>query len=112
MTTDNPVVPIGDPSGPADDPAAPTLDDAQLAVLAGFGQRRAVAVGDVLYAEGDATYDFFVMLSGVVEGAARSIRVIGSRHLPEALAMVEFLTRNRLPHQWLDAETEPDIERL
>jgi thioredoxin reductase (NADPH) len=28
------------------------------------------------------------------------------------LAMREFLTRNRLPHQWLDAETEPDIERL
>ena len=26
--------------------------------------------------------------------------------------MREFLTRNRLPHQWLDAEAEPDIERL
>jgi thioredoxin reductase (NADPH) len=38
--------------------------------------------------------------------------VIGSRHLPEALAMREFLTRNRVPHQWLDAETEPDIEHL
>jgi len=152
------------------------LDDEQLAVLTGFGQRRRVEVGDVLYAEGDAAYDFFVVLSGAVdivgtfdgveevlvthtagrflgelnlltgqrvyltarvavpgevvavpvpelrrliatvpgvsdvilgalvarrslllEGAARSIRVIGSRHLPEALAMREFLTRNRLP---------------
>src|SRR6266508_1509268 len=174
-----------------DDPAAPTLDDDQVAVLAGFGERRIVAAGDVLFAEGDAGYDFFVVLSGAVdivgtfdgeeevlvthtagrflgelnlltgqrvyltarvaeagevvaipvpelrrviatipglsdiilgalvarrsrllEGAARSIRVIGSRHLPEALAVREFLTRNRLPHQWLDAETEPDIERL
>src|SRR5436309_2593544 len=174
-----------------DDPAAPTLDADQLALLDGFGERRSVDVGDVLYAEGDATYDFFVVLSGTVdiigtfdgveevlvshtagrflgelnlltgqrvyltarvaeagavlaiplpelrrliatvpglsdvilgalvarrsrllEGAARSIRVIGSRHLPEALAMREFLTRNRLPHQWLDAEAEPDIERL
>jgi thioredoxin reductase (NADPH) len=173
------------------DPAAPTLNNQQLAVLAEFGQRRTVAAGDVLYAEGDATYDFYVVLSGAVdiigtfdgveevlvthtakrflgelnlltgqrvyltarvaqsgevlaiplgelrrviatvpdlsdvilgalvarrslllEGAARSIRVIGSRHLPEALAMKEFLTRNRLPHQWLDAETEPDIEHL
>jgi thioredoxin reductase (NADPH) len=170
------------------DPAAPVLDADQLAVLAGFGQRRRVERGDILYAEGDATYDFFVVLSGVVEvfttydgeeqvlvthaarrflgelnlltgqrvyvtarvaepgevlviplpelrrviatlpglsdlilgafvarrsmlleGAARSIRVIGSRHLPEALAVREYLTRNRLPHQWLDAETEPDI---
>ena len=173
------------------DPASPVLDDAQLAQLGGFGRRRRVEVGEVLYAEGDAAYDFFVVLSGVVEiagtfdgdevilaihgagrflgelnlltgqrvyltarvveageviqipvaelrrliatvpglsdtilgafvarrsrlleGAARSIRVIGSRHLPEALAVREYLARNRLPHQWLDAETEPDIERL
>jgi thioredoxin reductase (NADPH) len=173
------------------DPASPVLDDAQLAMLGGFGQRRRVEVGDVLYSDGDANYDFFVVLSGVVEiagdydgeqvvlavhgagrflgelnlltgqrvyltarvveageviqipvaelrrliatvpglsdtilgafvarrsrlmeGAARSIRVIGSRHLPEALAVREYLARNRLPHQWLDAETEPDIKRL
>ena len=174
-----------------DDPSAPTLNDDQLALLAGFGRQRHVEIGDILYAEGDASYDFYVVLSGTVEiighfdgeevvlvthpagrflgelnlltgqrvyltarvaeageviaipvpelrrliatvpglsdiilgalvarrsrlleGAARSIRVIGSRHLPEALAMREFLTRNRLPHQWLDAEAEPDIERL
>jgi thioredoxin reductase (NADPH) len=174
-----------------EDPSAPTLTAHQFAVLGGFGRRRRVAVGDVLYAEGDAAYDFYVVLSGVVEitgafdgedvvlathgpgrflgelnlltgqrvyltarvveageviaipvaelrrliatvpglsdvilgafvarrsrlleGAARSIRVIGSRHLPEALAMREFLSRNRLPHQWLDAETDPEIERL
>ena len=51
----------------AGDPASPTLDDAQLAVLAGFGERRSVAVGDVLYADGDAGYDFFVVLSGAVD---------------------------------------------
>jgi len=176
---------------PAVDPMAPVLDGEQLALLAGFGQRRRVEAGDILYRDGDTTYDFYVVLSGVVEivgnydgeeavmaihdagrflgelnlltgqrvyltarviqagevlaipvgelrriiatiptlsdmilgafvarrtrlleGAARSIRVIGSRHLPEALAVREFLTRNRLPHQWLDAETEPDICQL
>src|SRR5581483_6867536 len=168
------------PLGATEDDAAPTLDAAQLAVVEGFGRRRPVAAGDVLYAEGDASYDFYVLLSGrvdvvgtfdgedvvvathgpgrflgelnlltgqrvyltarvveageliatvpglsdsilgafvarrarLMEGAARSLRVIGSRHLPEALAMVEFLSRNRVPHQWLDAETEPDICRL
>lgn len=181
MTDDTPTV----------DPMAPVLDREQLALLANFGQRRRVEPGDILYREGDATYDFYVVLGGrveivgnydgeeavlavhdagrflgelnlltgqrvyltarvvepgevivipvaelrriiatipvlsdmilgafvarrtrLLEGAARSIRVIGSRHLPEALAMREFLTRNRLPHQWLDAETEPDICQL
>src|SRR5918996_106511 len=55
---------------------------------------------------------FVARRTRLLEGAARSIRVIGSRHLPEALAVREFLIRNRLPHQWLDAETEPDICRL
>src|SRR5581483_7571714 len=55
---------------------------------------------------------FVARRARLMEGAARSLRVIGSRHLPEALAMVEFLSRNRVPHQWLDAETEPDICRL
>ena len=173
------------------DPAAPVLDAEQMAQLAGFGERRRVEPGDVLYAEGDPTYDFFVVISGAVdivttydgqeevmvthgpgrflgelnlltgqrvyvtarvtepgevlaiplpelrrviatipnlsdtilgsfvarrtmllEGAARSIRVIGSRHLPEALAVREYLIRNRLPHQWLDAEADPEICRL
>src|ERR1051326_6843392 len=53
----------------AEDPSAPTLTAEQLSVLAGFGQRRPVAVGDVLYAEGDAAYDFYVVLSGLVEVA-------------------------------------------
>src|SRR5687767_2372665 len=176
---------------PAVDPMAPVLDAEQLALLAGFGRRRRVDAGDILYRDGDVSYDFHVVLSGrveivgnydgeeevlavhdagrflgelnlltgqrvyltarvtdpgevivipvaelrriiatipalsdmilgafvarrtsLLEGAARSIRVIGSRHLPEALAVREFLTRNRLPHQWLDAEAEPDICQL
>ena len=176
---------------PTVDPMAPVLDAEQLALLGGFGERRRVEAGEILYREGDATYDFYVVVGGrveivgnydgeeevmavheagrflgelnlltgqrvyltarvaeagevivipvaelrriiatipalsdmilgafvarrtrLLEGAARSIRVIGSRHLPEALAVREFLTRNRLPHQWLDAETEPDICQL
>ena len=39
-----------------DDPAFPTLDDAQLAALDALGTRRSVAPGEFLYREGDATY--------------------------------------------------------
>jgi thioredoxin reductase (NADPH) len=34
--------------------------------LAAYGERRMVREGDVLYREGDPTYDFFVILSGMV----------------------------------------------
>jgi thioredoxin reductase (NADPH) len=50
-----------------DDAAFPTLDDAQLATLDALGTRRAVAAGEYLYREGDATYDFYVIVSGAVD---------------------------------------------
>jgi hypothetical protein len=56
---------IEDPAGA--DPASPKLDAEQLATLTGFGERRAVRPGDVLFAEGDPGYDFFVVLSGAVD---------------------------------------------
>jgi thioredoxin reductase (NADPH) len=45
----------------------PTLDTAELVALAPFGARRSVEVGEYLYSEGDTTYDFYVVLSGLVE---------------------------------------------
>jgi thioredoxin reductase (NADPH) len=51
-----------------DDPAAfPTLAASQISELDALGTRRLIEVGDYLYREGDATYDFFVVVSGVVE---------------------------------------------
>ena len=52
---------------PTVDPMAPVLDAEQLALLAGFGERRRVEAGEILYREGDANYDFYVVLSGRVE---------------------------------------------
>ena len=42
--------------------------------------------------------------------AATSIRVIGSRFSPESLRVGEFLTRTRVPHEWLDADRDPQAE--
>ena len=49
------------------DPAAATLDAAELAELAEFGDERVVEVGDVLYPPAPTTYDLFVVLEGEVE---------------------------------------------
>ena len=172
--------------------AFPELDAAQLEALAVHGQRRAVLAGELLYREGDAAYDFFVVLSGVVEilsgpagreeviavhgpgrflgelnllsglrvfvtarvaeggevlvipvadlrhiiatqpalsdvilaafiarravllsgAASSSIRVVGSRFPPETMRVREFLSRTRIPHQWLDPDRDAEVEGL
>jgi thioredoxin reductase (NADPH) len=174
-----------------DDIAFPTLDRAQLAALDALGTRRRIEAGELLYREGDASYDFFVMVSGAVqifivsdgeereiarhgagkflgelnlltgqrvfvnarvveageaivvpvaelrrvlatqpalsdtilaaflarrrvliEGAAESIRVIGSRFSPEAVRIREFLSRSAIPHEWLDLEHDANVDDL
>ncbi len=173
------------------DDAFPTLDSAEIATLEPLGSRRGVLAGDYLYREGDAAYDFYVVLSGRVEifisadgeerpivthgpgsflgelnlitglrvflsarvvepgevlvvptdalrrviateprlsdkilaafmarraalltGAAAAIRVVGSRFSPESLRIREFLSRTRIPHEWLDADADPHVEAL
>jgi thioredoxin reductase (NADPH) len=39
-----------------------------------------------------------------MSGAASSIRVIGSRFSPDSARVREFLSRSRIPHEWLDAD--------
>jgi thioredoxin reductase (NADPH) len=176
----------------ADDAIAfPTLDAADVAFLSALGTRRTVAAGELLFREGDVTYDFFVILSGAAEivvgagpreqtivrhgpgrflgelslltgqrvlvsarvtepgevivvpaaalrqilatnphlgdrildafiarrsqlltGAATAIRLLGSPYSPESLHLREFLSRNRIPHQWIDADHDPEAEAL
>jgi thioredoxin reductase (NADPH) len=47
--------------------AFPTFDASELAFLQPLGTRRSVQAGDYLYRAGDASYDFYVVLSGLVE---------------------------------------------
>ena len=39
-------------------------------------------------------------------------RIIGSRYSPDTRRLLEFASRNRLPHAWLDVETDPQVEEL
>jgi thioredoxin reductase (NADPH) len=175
-----------------DDPVAfPTLDDSDIAAIEPLGTRRSISVGEYLYREGDAHYDFYVVVSGTVEivvkadgeerivarfgpsnfmgelsllsgqrvyvsarvaepgevivvpagalrhvfvarpnladtilaaflarrarlvrDAATAMRVIGSRFSPDSLRLREFLVRNRIPHEFIDADGDARVERL
>ena len=47
--------------------ALPTLDEADMALIAELGQRRQVDAGEYLFREGDVSYDFFVLVSADVD---------------------------------------------
>jgi thioredoxin reductase (NADPH) len=171
--------------------AFPRLDDEQRARLREIGEVMTVESGDVLFREGDESYEFFFLvesgfvtivrgygsenrviavhgahrflgelnlltggrlyltavvrdpgevvrvriptflrflrdnedLSNVVFGAFMARReilievgggakVIGSRYSEDSHRLREFLTRNRMPHQWVDLEDDTEAEGL
>jgi thioredoxin reductase (NADPH) len=51
---------------------SPVLDAAQREVLGTYGTEHAVSPGDVLFAEGDPTYDLIVVLEGEVQIVANA----------------------------------------
>src|SRR5437016_7302183 len=170
----------------------PTFDHDALAELAGFGQRRPIASGQVLFGPGDDLPDFLVILEGEVEllrldqegetvidtfppgqfvgglglltgqriyltaraktsgsvlaidrtefrrlmsskpaladiifgslvarreflragEAARAVRIIGSRHSRDAMALRSFATRARLAYTWIDLDDADDVDAV
>jgi thioredoxin reductase (NADPH) len=48
----------------------------------------------------------------LMTNAAPTVRVIGSQYSPESLHIREFLTRTHVPHEWLDADRDPQVAGL
>src|SRR5271168_510399 len=48
----------------------------------------------------------------LLEGGAPAIRVVGSRYSPESLRVREFLVRTRIPHEWIDSDSDLHLETL
>ncbi len=48
----------------------------------------------------------------LLTGAASAIRVIGSRFSTETTQLREFLTRSRIPHEWLDPDEDPTVDTV
>jgi thioredoxin reductase (NADPH) len=55
---------------------------------------------------------FIARRSILMEGAAPTIRVIGSQFSPESLRLREFLARIRIPHEWIDSESDSGVDAL
>jgi len=173
------------------DVTSPILGASEMAAIDALGTRRSVSAGEYLYREGDARYDFFVIVSGAVDivvqadgnerlvarfgpgqflgelnllsgqrvyvsarvaepgvvidvpaaalrdvfasrpkladtilaaflarrarlltDGTTAIRLVGSRFSPDSLRLREYLARNRIPHEYMDAERDPRVERL
>ncbi|MFE8961277.1 FAD-dependent oxidoreductase [Streptomyces iakyrus] len=45
-------------------------------------------------------------------GQGAGFRIIGSRYSPDTRRLREFAARNRLPHRWIDLETDEEAEEL
>jgi thioredoxin reductase (NADPH) len=70
-----------------------------MARFRGLGRSRTVVTGDVLFAEGDAGADFFVIESGsvaIVQGHGRENRVIAVFGRHHFLGELSMLTGQRL----------------
>jgi thioredoxin reductase (NADPH) len=48
----------------------------------------------------------------LLSGAASTIRVVGSRFSPETGQLREFLTRSRIPHEWLDPDDDASVDAV
>jgi thioredoxin reductase (NADPH) len=55
---------------------------------------------------------FLARRAALLSTAADTLQIIGSEYTPASMALREYATRNRLPHQWIDADTHPDIAVL
>jgi len=55
---------------------------------------------------------FMARRAALLAGAAVFIRVVGSRFSPETMHIREFLTRTRLPHEWLDPDADPQVDDI
>jgi thioredoxin reductase (NADPH) len=78
---------------------SPVLDAAQLGVLRRYGSERDVAAGDVLFADGDETYDLIVLVAGtadIIEGHGHpAASVVASYGPSEFLGEIGMLTGQR-----------------
>ncbi|MFZ2033494.1 MAG: FAD-dependent oxidoreductase [Candidatus Dormiibacterota bacterium] len=55
---------------------------------------------------------FMARRAALLAGPAVFIRVVGSRFSPETMHLREFLTRTRLPHQWLDPDSDSEVDAI
>jgi thioredoxin reductase (NADPH) len=73
-------------------------------------QLREIVTGDQVL--GDLILRAFMMRRAILIGLAAGFRIIGSRYSPDTQRLRNFAIRNRLPHHWIDLESDPGAEEI
>ncbi|MER5460108.1 FAD-dependent oxidoreductase [Streptomyces sp. NPDC002668] len=71
--------------------------------------RRLVAEDPVI---GDVILRAYLARRSLLVGQGAGFRILGSRYSPDTRRLREFAARNRLPHRWVDLETDREAEAL
>jgi thioredoxin reductase (NADPH) len=71
---------------------------------------RALAASDQAF--GDEVLHAYLVRRSLALGEGIGFRIVGSRYSPGIRKLREFAARNRLPHRFVDLETDPTAERL
>ena len=71
---------------------------------------RAYAAGDPAF--GDQVLRAYLIRRSLALGEGIGFRIVGSRYSSGTRKLREFAARNRLPHRFVDLETDPSAERL
>ncbi|MCG0288257.1 cyclic nucleotide-binding domain-containing thioredoxin-disulfide reductase [Streptomyces sp. PSAA01] len=61
---------------------------------------------------GDLILRAYLGRRSLLVGAGAGFRILGSRYSPDTRRLREFAARNRLPHRWIDLETDQEAEAL
>src|ERR1700744_5754393 len=71
---------------------------------------REIVTQDVML--GDLILRALIMRRAVMIGLGVGFRIVGSRYSPDTRRLREFAIRNRLPHHWIDLESDPGAEEI
>ena len=55
---------------------------------------------------------FLARRAVLLSAAADTLKIVGSTFTPASMALREYAVRNRLPHQWIDADADADTALL
>jgi thioredoxin reductase (NADPH) len=61
---------------------------------------------------GDQILRALIMRRSILIGLGVGFRIVGSRYSPDTRRLRDFAIRNRLPHHWIDLESDPGAEAL
>ncbi|MCW2808226.1 MAG: cyclic nucleotide-regulated FAD-dependent pyridine nucleotide-disulfide oxidoreductase [Marmoricola sp.] len=61
---------------------------------------------------GDLVLRAFMIRRSLHSGIGAGLRIIGSRYSADSRRIRDFVSRNRIPHRWVDLEEDPEAEAL